>query len=121
QQAAGLVIATAGAMIALWCILTFVIVGMGTPAPFDPPRKLVVRGPYCFVRNPMYLGAVLALIGASIYYESLGILYYAAFFFLVTHVMVVVYEEPVLKQTFGEEYDTYRSRVRRWLPGIVGY
>src|SRR6267154_5263830 len=64
QQAAGMVIGATGAAVALWCIFTFATVGRGTPAPFDPPRRLVIRGPYRFVRNPMYIGAALALASA---------------------------------------------------------
>jgi protein-S-isoprenylcysteine O-methyltransferase Ste14 len=119
QQIAGMVIAAVGAAIVLWCILTFSFIGKGTPAPFDPPRKLVIRGPYRFVRNPMYIGAGLALAGASLFYESLALLAYAGVFFLVTHLFVLWYEEPVLSRTFGEEYKAYRSRVRRWWPRVV--
>ena len=76
-QIAGIIVGAAGAALAVACILTFVFVGRGTPAPFDPPRKLVVRGPYRFVRNPMYLGAVFALSGAASFYQSLPLLGYA--------------------------------------------
>ena len=55
QQVAGTVIGTAGAGLALWSSVAFVAIGRGTPAPFDPPRRLVIRGPYRFVRNPKYL------------------------------------------------------------------
>ena len=114
----GLGTAAAGAALILWCILTFVFVGRGTPAPFDPPRRLVVRGPYRFVRNPMYLGAGLALAGAAIVYRSTAILGYLALFGLVLHAFVVWYEEPTLDRMFGADYTAYRSAVRRWLPGI---
>src|SRR5882672_5435690 len=70
---AGIIVALGGAVVALWCIFTFVFIGKGTPAPFDPPRKLVASGPYRLVRNPMYLGASLALCGAAIFYHSLAL------------------------------------------------
>ena len=108
---------TIGTLIALWCVLTFVFIGKGTPAPFDPPRKLVVRGPYRFVRNPMYIGAGMTLAGAALFYQSLSILFYTGLFFLITHVFVVLYEEPTLRRTFGADYQAYCRRVGRWLPG----
>ena len=114
----GLVTAAAGAALILWCILTFAFVGRGTPAPFDPPRELVVRGPYRFVRNPMYLGAGLALAGAAIVYRSAAILGYLALFGLVLHAFVVWYEEPTLTRMFGADYTAYRAAVRRWLPRL---
>jgi len=115
-QIGGMMITAAGAVIALWCVFTFAFVGRGTPAPFDPPRRLVIRGPYRFVRNPMYIGAILALLGAALFYGSLSIFTYAGVFFLATHLFVVFYEEPTLRQTFGSDYETYCSRVSRWWP-----
>ena len=117
-QVAGMVIGAAGAAIALWCIFTFAFIGRGTPAPFDPPRRLVIRGPYRFVRNPMYIGAGLALAGAALFYESWPLLGYAGLFFLVTHLFVMWYEEPTLRGTFGQEYEAYCRQVRRWWPKI---
>ncbi len=67
QQVAGMVIGAASAVVALWCIFTFASIGRGTPAPFDPPRRLVIQGLYRFVRNPMYIGAGLALVGAALF------------------------------------------------------
>jgi protein-S-isoprenylcysteine O-methyltransferase Ste14 len=116
QQLAGMAIGAAGAAVALWCIFTFASAGKGTPAPFDPPRRLVIQGPYRFVRNPMYIGAGLALAGAALFYESFQLLSYTAFFFLATHLWVVLYEEPALRQTFGQDYEAYCGRVRRWWP-----
>jgi protein-S-isoprenylcysteine O-methyltransferase Ste14 len=115
-QVVGMVVAVGGGAIALWCILSFAVVGRGTPAPFDPPRRLVVRGPYAAVRNPMYIGAGLALGGASLFYESLPLLGYTAAFFLVTHLFVVLYEEPTLRRTFGTAYESYCRQVKRWWP-----
>lgn len=117
-QIAGMVIGAVGGAIALWCIFTFASLGKGTPAPFDPPRQLVIRGPYHFVRNPMYIGAGLALAGAALFYESLPLLVYMAVFFLAAHLFVIWYEEPTLRRTFGQDYDVYCERVRRWWPHV---
>src|SRR5437773_12189017 len=115
-QIVGLAVVVFGAALALWCILTFAFVGRGTPAPFDPPRRLVVRGPYRFVRNPMYVGAALVLAGAALYYKSLPLLAYAILFVLAMHLFVLLYEEPTLRRTFGDDYEVYCGRVGRWLP-----
>jgi protein-S-isoprenylcysteine O-methyltransferase Ste14 len=118
-QIAGMLIGGAGAMIALWCVIAFVRIGKGTPAPFDPPRRLVIRGPYRFVRNPMYIGGALAIIGITLFYESLALLVYGGILLLGTHLLVVFYEEPALRCSFGQEYEMYCHRVRRWQPGAA--
>ncbi|MGQ0648434.1 MAG: methyltransferase family protein [Gemmatimonadaceae bacterium] len=115
-QIVGLVVAASGALLALWCIASFIVIGRGTPAPFDPPRRLVVLGPYRLVRNPMYIGAGLALAGAALFYESWALLAYCAAFASITHLFVVAYEEPTLSATFGDAYAEYRQRVHRWWP-----
>jgi len=115
-QIAGMAVGMIGAAVALWCVFTFAFIGRGTPAPFDPPRQLVRKGPYRFVRNPMYIGADLALVGAALFYESIPLLGYAVLFLLVAHIFVVLYEEPALRRTFGKDYETYCRRVRRWWP-----
>ena len=117
-QVGAMVIGAVGAALALWCIFTFATIGKGTPAPFDPPRRLVIRGPYRFVRNPMYIGAALALASAALFYKSLPLLGYAAFFFLATHAFVVLYEEPTLRRTFGQDYEAYCRQVSRWAQGV---
>jgi len=117
-QVFGMMVAGVGAAIALSCILTFVFVGKGTPAPFDPPRRLVVGGPYRVVRNPMYVGAGLALAGAALFYKSIPLLTYAALLGLITHVFVVFYEEPTLRRTFGSDYEVYCGHVGRWWPKV---
>ena len=115
-QIAGTLLAVAGGALAAWCIVTFVFAGKGTPAPFDPPRRLVMRGPYKLLRNPMYVGAILLLTGAALYYKSVWLIGYAVLFGLVTHTFVVLYEEPTLRATFGDDYAGYCKRVRRWWP-----
>ena len=117
-QVAGMIGAAAGLALALWCVLTFALAGRGTPAPFDPPRRLVVGGPYRFVRNPMYVGAGLALAGAALFYRSPPLLGYTALFLAITHLFVLWYEEPTLRRLFGDEYVEYCRRVRRWWPSL---
>ena len=117
-QVAGMVVAAAGAALALWCVIAFASIGRGTPAPFDPPRRLVIQGPYHFVRNPMYIGAGLALAGAALFYESLPLMGYSCLFLLAAHLFVVCYEEPTLRRTFGQEYEAYCRQVRRWWPSL---
>jgi protein-S-isoprenylcysteine O-methyltransferase Ste14 len=119
-QGAGMAIGAAGAALAVACILAFVVVGKGTPFPLDPPRRLVVRGPYRFVRNPMYLGAALAIGGAALFYQSFALLGYIALFLLAVHVFVLAYEEPTLRKTFGDDYRAYCESVGRWWPRFSG-
>jgi protein-S-isoprenylcysteine O-methyltransferase Ste14 len=119
-QLAGGVLVVLGGVLALWCVVNFGLEGRGTPAPFDPPRRLVVRGPYRFVRNPMYVGAVLALAGAALFYRSAALIGYAALFLMSAHLFVVGYEEPTLRGKFGGEYEAYCRRVGRWWPGRRG-
>jgi len=119
QQVAGLLVLAAGGIIVAACVLTFVTVGRGTPFPLDPPRRLVSSGPYAIIRNPMYAGAALAMSGAALFYGSWWLLGYVVFFFTVTHLFVVTYEEPTLRGTFGEAYAEYRAGVARWWPGGV--
>jgi protein-S-isoprenylcysteine O-methyltransferase Ste14 len=118
SEVAGIVLGAAGGLLALWCILSFTLLGKGTPAPFDPPRRLVVEGPYRYVRNPMYIGAALALCGAAIFYRSPALLGYAVLFLIASHVFVVGYEEPTLTRLFGDAYHKYSVGVRRWLPRV---
>ena len=115
-QIAGMIFGVAGAALALACIFTFAFVGKGTPAPFDPPRRLVIQGPYRGVRNPMYIGAALALSGAALYNRSSALLAYVGAFLLVTHLFVVMYEEPTLRRTFGKDYEVYCQQAGRWWP-----
>jgi protein-S-isoprenylcysteine O-methyltransferase Ste14 len=118
RSIAGMIVAAVGAATAAWCVATFALAGKGTPAPFDPPRRLVVQGPYRVVRNPMYVGAVLALGGAALFYASFGLLAYAGLFTVAAHAFVVWYEEPTLRRTFGKSYEDYCRRVGRWWPGV---
>jgi len=115
-QFGGAMLTLAGVGLALWCALAFAVIGRGTPLVFDPPRRLVIAGPYRWVRNPMAIGAGSALVGVSLFYESLSFSLFAALFMLALHAFVVLYEEPTLRRTFGAEYAFYCATVNRWLP-----
>jgi protein-S-isoprenylcysteine O-methyltransferase Ste14 len=105
-----------GAAALLGCILDFAIRGKGTLAPVDPPRNLVVRGLYGWVRNPVYLAVWLVLVGESILFRSWPILIEAGVTVVAMHLFVVGYEEGALRRKFGAEYEDYCARVGRWLP-----
>jgi protein-S-isoprenylcysteine O-methyltransferase Ste14 len=115
----GLVAILLGAAILIWCIVDFARVGRGTLAPVDPPKKLVVRGLYRYVRNPMYVGVVLVLLGESALFRSTSVLLYTGVAFLIVNLFVMLYEEPTLRARFGESYDQYRRSVGRWIPRRV--
>ena len=112
----GLLLACAGGLVAAACIATFVTIGHGTPAPFDPPREFVARGPYRYVRNPMYLGAAAVLLGAGLFVASPSIVLLALGFLLLMHLIVVLHEEPALAARFGDNYLHYKATVHRWWP-----
>jgi protein-S-isoprenylcysteine O-methyltransferase Ste14 len=99
-----------------WCFVDFVRRGRGTPAPYDPPRELVVAGLYRYVRNPQYVGVVLAVVGEAVASGRVILLGYAAGLAAFYHLFVTRYEEPTLRRTFGEAYARYVAAVPRWLP-----
>ncbi|HEV8483964.1 MAG TPA: isoprenylcysteine carboxylmethyltransferase family protein [Blastocatellia bacterium] len=106
-----------GTAVYLRCVWDFAVTGRGTPAPIDAPKVLVVRGLYRYVRNPMYVGVLLVVLGWSALFGSSALLIYAGSVGLFFHLFVVVVEEPILRRKFGESYEQYCSSVRRWLPG----
>ena len=114
----GLIPILMGITIYIWCAWNFTFVGKGTPAPFDPPKELVLKGPYQYVRNPMYVFVALTLIGEGIYFETMILVLYAAVAVTFAHLFVLYYEEPTLRRKFGESYERYCERVLRWLPKI---
>jgi protein-S-isoprenylcysteine O-methyltransferase Ste14 len=105
-----------GVVVFLHCQWLFAVRGQGTPAPIDPPRKFVRRGLYKWVRNPMYL-AVFALVGSeAVFLQSGHIAVYLVLLMCLIHVVVLLYEENVLRRNFGAVYEDYRRDVPRWLP-----
>jgi protein-S-isoprenylcysteine O-methyltransferase Ste14 len=110
----------AGASIYFWCLWDFASFGRGTPAPIDAPKQLVVRGLYRYVRNPMYVGVLTAILGWALWFGAPGLLLYAAGVGLLFHLFIVGYEEPTLRRLFGAEFERYCSEVNRWLPSASG-
>lgn len=116
---------TGGALIALGSIglldsfARFAVHGLGTPAPVFPTRHLVITGLYRYVRNPMYVGVVSAVLGQALLFGNLSLLEYTALIWVFFHMFVLVYEEPTLKASFGAEYQSFRAAVPRWIPRLT--
>jgi protein-S-isoprenylcysteine O-methyltransferase Ste14 len=115
------VVATAplllGLGIYLRCLWKFAARGRGIPAPVDHPKQLVVSGLYQYVRNPMYVGVMLFLLGEALFFGSPRFLLYAIAWLAFVHTNVPLYEEPYLRRKFGGSYEQYSSAVHRWIPG----
>jgi len=99
-----------------WCAWGFALRGGGTPAPIDPPKSLVISGPYRYVRNPMYLGVESLVVGEAILFGSRRLLEYAAVVAMFFYLFVVFYEEWALRKKFGAAYQDYCKTVPRWIP-----
>lgn len=117
----GLLPIVLGLFTAGWSIWNFASTGKGSPAMYvDEPRYLVISGPYKLVRNPMYVGVALVLVGEAIFFESTILIIYTIFWALMFHLQVVYHEEPRLRKKFGSQYDEYLKRVPRWIPKLTG-
>jgi protein-S-isoprenylcysteine O-methyltransferase Ste14 len=114
----GIALIALGASFYLACAWDFTYVGRGTPAIWDPPKSFVSRGLYRYVRNPMYLGIVMVLAGEAVFFGSSLLAILTIVVALSFHLFVLFYEEPHLRKTFGNSYEVYCSRVRRWVPRI---
>jgi len=105
-----------GAGIHFSCAWEFAVRGLGTPAPIAPTKFLVVSGLHRYVRNPMYIGVLLAILGQAALFNALRVAVYGLVCILLAHCFVVFYEEPTLQRKFGEAYEKYRATVPRWIP-----
>jgi protein-S-isoprenylcysteine O-methyltransferase Ste14 len=95
--------------------------GLGTPAPIAPPTNLVVTGFYRRVRNPIYIALLIILLGEALVFGDERVALWGVLFWLFTFAVVVIQEEPTLREQFGEEYRTYCKNVPRWVPRITPY
>ena len=117
-RATGVLLMAAGIAVVLEAFGRFALQGIGTPAPVFPTRRLVVKGSYRYVRNPMYVAVTSLILGQALLLGNLHLLAYAVFPLLMAHLWVVTYEEPTLRRTFGAEYQTYCAHVPRWIPRL---
>jgi protein-S-isoprenylcysteine O-methyltransferase Ste14 len=109
----------AGLGLGIWTARLFFLKGQGTPAPWNPPRKLVVLGPYRYVRNPMIISVLISLTAEAIFFQSRPLLAWMVFFFIGNAIYFPLWEEKVLVKRFGEPYRQYRCNVPRWIPRLT--
>ncbi|MPW24275.1 isoprenylcysteine carboxyl methyltransferase [Alkalibaculum sp. M08DMB] len=114
----GVLVIINGLLVLIWCVRDFYISGRGTLAPWEPPKKLIVIGLYRFVRNPMYIGVLILVLGWSILFSSPLLVLYMFILAISFHIRTVKYEEPYLKEQFKDEWELYRRKVPRWFPKI---
>jgi protein-S-isoprenylcysteine O-methyltransferase Ste14 len=114
----GVALIAAGVLTLLPAFARFALEGLGTPAPVAPTERLVVGGPYRFVRNPMYLAVLALVVGQALALGRLELLLYAAALAVAFVAFVAWYEEPTLRRRFGDEYEAYRRSVPAWWPRL---
>ncbi len=102
----------------IWTVTLFMKFGKGTPAPWDPPQRLVIRGPYRFVRNPMILGVLFFLLAESIFFESWLLFGWMIIFFIGNAIYFPLVEERGLEERFGRDYRRYKEQVPGWIPRL---
>ena len=107
-----------GAALFVSTVYLFATAGRGTLAPWDPPARLVVRGPYRFVRNPMITGVLLIIVAEALFFRSMPIAVWAAVFFVINAIYLPLFEEPGLERRFGDDYRQYKRDVPRLLPRL---
>jgi protein-S-isoprenylcysteine O-methyltransferase Ste14 len=117
----GILLIAAGIFIILDCFACFALQGLGTPAPIAPPKHLVITGWYRYVRNPMYVGVSWVIFGQGFLLGDRQVLGYGLVVWLGFFVFVLGYEEPTLRRTFGDEYETFCNAVPRWIPRMTAW
>jgi len=117
----GVALIVSGSLPLLSSFARFAWDGLGTPAPIAPPANLVVTGFYRRVRNPIYLALLVILLGEALLFGDERVAAWGVLFWLFTFAVVVIFEEPTLRQQFGEEYRTYCKNVPRWVPRVIPY
>jgi len=118
SQVVGVPLVMVGLVLFVASLRRFATEGEGTLAPWDPPRRLVVRGPYRYVRNPMISGVAFVALGLSLVLLSWPHLEWALLFFAINAVYIPLVEERGLRERFGAEYENYCRHVPRLVPRI---
>lgn len=117
-RSVGIPVVCLGIAIYAWCAWSFTVKGRGTPAPIDPPKKLVIEGLYRYMRNPMYVGVLTILVGEVLWFASPMLLVYAGIVAGIFHAFIRFYEERKLQNLFGGQYTAYCNTVPRWWPRL---
>ena len=112
--AAGSPLLLSGTLLIIWAVRTF-LTGGENPDVYKPTKAIMQSGPYRISRNPMYLAMVLTYLGIGFLLNTTWPLIFLALPILVIHFGVILREEQYLEAMFGQQYQAYRSRVRRWL------
>jgi len=107
-----------GLSLLVWTVLDFYRIGQGTLAPWNPTKKLIIKGPYRHVRNPMITGVFLVLVAEALILKSAPIAFWSFIFMILNAIYIPLNEEGGLEERFGEEYITYIQSVPRWIPRI---
>lgn len=112
----GAVLLVGGSALGVWSGATMSAVGGGTPLPAAMPNRLVIAGPYRFVRNPMAVAGIVQGVGVGLMLSSWLVVGYAILGSLVWNTAIRPLEEADLEARFGSDFQRYRRDVRCWLP-----
>ena len=114
----GVLFIVAGIPVLLDSFARFTLQGLGTPAPIFPTSHLVVSGFFRYVRNPMYVAVVLLIVGQGLFFGSIRLLEYGIAVCVGFYLFILTYEEPVLRKSYGREYEEFCANVPRWIPRL---
>lgn len=115
----GILLIITGLFLAGWTMMLFNNIGKGTAAPWNPPKNLVIEGPYCYVRNPMITSILLILLGEYFITGAIQLIWWLILFFLINNIYFPLFEEKQLEERFKNQYIEYKRNVPRWIPRLT--